>query len=264
MKLIIGLPTAGKPTKPFLESLKSLRVPAVLTWVDRVIVTGNFVPGQREFIMRQAQQAAADFVLMIDDDMVIPSDAIELLYDSMQRDQRNAVTGALYYSRDGKRPMVVSNWHSTDTTEATVPAFTTEAPVPVDGIGFGCVLIRMSALATLQQPYFSAQIVVETAHAYVRICNEDYLLCERFRQANFNVLLDARVRSGHYDRHHEITFPLTWEPNAITSIERMHVRQPNGTEELVPLRAGNPHLVEEHQPRRAGLSLYLVLRMMSF
>ena len=247
MKLIIGLPTAGKPAQPFLESLALLQLPAAITAIDRIIVTGNFVPGQRELIMRQALEQNADLVLMLDDDMIVPPDAVERLYETLQSNPRNAVAGALYYSRDGKRPMVVSNWRADDTTDATVPAFTSDTSVKVGGIGFGCVLIRMSALLSLEQPYFSAQIVVEAAHSHVRICNEDYLLCERLRKAGFEILLDGRVRSGHYDRHQETVFPREWESNAVTGVERMHVRHQSGVEELVPFASGNAHADEEHQ-----------------
>lgn len=247
MKLIIGLPTGGKPTQPFIESLKWLQCPQSFSAIDRIIVTGNFVPGQRELIMRRAVTENADFVLMLDDDMIVPADAIERLFQTIQSNPLNAIAGALYYSRDGKRPMVVSNWSAGDTTDATVPAFTDMTAVQVDGIGFGCVLVRMAALQRLEQPYFSAQIVVETEHSHVRICNEDYLLCERLRHAGYNIMLDARVRSGHFDRDRALVLPEQWESNEITGVERMHVRQLTGVEELVPLSAGNAHVTEEHQ-----------------
>ncbi len=247
MKLFIGLPTAGQPTQPFLESLQTLERPDVFTSVERGIVTGNFVPGQRELLIRQALDAKADYLLMIDDDMVLPPATIKQLYTTVSADPKRALVGALYYSRDSKRPMVVSHWSPEDTTSAFIPAFTSDTAVQVDGVGFGCVLLRLAAVQELTQPYCGAQVLIETTQAHVRICNEDYLLCARLRKHGFTIWLDARVRSGHYDRASKQILPHVWEPDSVTGTKRMHVRQADGTESLVPFALGWPHAEELHQ-----------------
>lgn len=232
MKILLGIPTGGTPATPFLQSLEHLVLPEATTAFERYVVTGNFVPAQRELIVAKAIAVGADILVMVDDDMVLPADALQRLAATLESQPRCGLVGALYYSRDGFRPMAVDNWDPDDTTTATIPAFT-DVPVPVAGIGFGCVAIRMEALAEFEPLYFAAHVFVEPRTARVRVCDEDYLFCHRLRSRNWNVILDAGVRCGHYDRASNIIHPLIWEPSDITNARRIAVLQ-NGSPQLVP------------------------------
>ena len=225
MRLLLGIPTRGDPTKEFLASLAALRLPAACNAFEHYTVTGDFVPGQRELIARRAVTLAADYLVMLDDDMVVPPDAIERLTAILDGDPQAAVAGALYYSRDGIRPMIVAGWSSTDTTTAWIPAFTT-IPLRVDGVGFGCVALRVSALNALRPPLFGAHVYIEESAARVRLCNEDYLLCERLREAGYAIVLHPGVRCGHVDRRTQRIIPERWEDPAVTNRRRMIVVDP--------------------------------------
>lgn len=246
MRVLLGIPTGGHPTREFLDSLGTLTLPPEVTAFDRYAVTGNFVPAQRELIVRRALAAGADFLLMIDDDIVVPQDALARLSAVLEAVPDAAIAGALYYSRDGIRPMVASGWDSRDTTKAWIPAFSTE-PVAVDAIGFGCVLMRVSALRMLAPPFFGAQIYIETGAARVRLCNEDFLLCERLREAGYRVVLHAGVRCGHVDRGSGRIIPEHWEDDAQTDRPRMVVVSPGPHFSLVDYDPGGPSATERHE-----------------
>ncbi len=246
MKLLIGIPTAGNPTKPFLETLGGLELPLAVTSVDRITVSGNFVPAQRELIVRRALSVQADVLAMIDDDMVLPADALAQLLAVLASNERCALVGALYYSRDGLRPMAVSGWDERCTTSARTPAFDDRTPVAVDGVGFGCVLARVNAIATLAPPIFQTQVYVEEAANRVRVCNEDYLLCAKLRRAGWTVVLHPGVRCGHYDRARDTVMPQSWEPLSVTSTDRMTVQHADGTVAMVPFDASAPQQPERH------------------
>jgi GT2 family glycosyltransferase len=245
VRLLIGLPGAGHPTQPFLDSLAALRLPPEATAVDRYVVTGNFIPGQRELCVRRALALRADVLVMIDDDMHVPPDALVMLCDALVLDPSLAVAGALYYSRDGIRPMAATRWTSANTTTAAVPGFG-DGVVTVDAVGFGCVALRVAALGALQAPYFDAQIFIEEAAARVRLCNEDFLLCERLRGAGYGVALHAGVRCGHYDRERATIEPRRWESPDETRGERMIVMRPGPHYELVPYDAAGATAAERH------------------
>jgi GT2 family glycosyltransferase len=225
MRLLLGVPSGEKPVPEFVTSLAALRLPAACTAFDSLTATGNFVPGQRELIVRRALDLRADFVAMLDDDMVFAPDVLERLHETLSARPSCAVAGALYYSRDGLRPMAVAGWTAANTTSGWVPAFDA-GPAEVDGVGFGCVMLRLAALRALVPPYFSAQIYVEQSAARVRLCNEDYVLCERLRQAGFSIVLAAGVRCGHFDRSTGRTLPPEWEPENATNRRRMMVVEP--------------------------------------
>ena len=233
MKLLIGIPTSGQPTRPFLDALGALALPPSVREAERVVWTGNFVAVQREMIARDAVARGADLLAMIDDDIVAPPDALEKLVAALEADPQAALAAALYYSRDGARPMAVSRWSSGDTTSAAIPPFAAGRTAIVDGVGFGCVVIRVAALRAMTAPYFAAHVFVDEASRVVRQCDEDYLFCERARRGGWNVVLHAGVRAGHYDRGTAATAPARWEDDAQSDRVRMIVREGDRTK-LVP------------------------------
>ena len=244
MRLLLGIPTGGAPSQPFLESIAQLVLPSSVTAVDRYVVTGNYVPAQRELIAERALDLGADLLAMCDDDMVVPPDALARLIDVLTADPACGIAGALYYSRDGFRPMAVSRWNDRNTTAATIPAFA-HAPVAVDGIGFGCVVLRVSALRALQAPYFPADVYVEREPPRVRVCNEDYRYCSRLRAAGMRAILHAGVRCGHYDRASDVVHPRVWEDDPVTARERVAVVR-NGVPQLIAYETLPPG-TERHQ-----------------
>ncbi|HEY6237361.1 MAG TPA: hypothetical protein VIW69_19835, partial [Candidatus Elarobacter sp.] len=246
MKLLIGIPTSGQPTRPFLDALSALVLPPSVSEADRLVWTGNFVAVQREMIARDAVARDADLLAMIDDDIVLPPDALVRLIGALDDDPQAAVAGALYYSRDSARPMAVSRWVSTDTTSAAIPPYAGDRVVPVDGVGFGCVVVRVAALRALAAPYFAAHAYVDFQTRTVRQCDEDYLLCERLRGTGRRVLLHAGVRAGHYDRGSNTTAPAAWESDAETDRLRMIVRT-EGRTQLVPFDDAVPRASERQE-----------------
>jgi GT2 family glycosyltransferase len=233
VRLFLGIPTAGAPAAPFLESLATLRLPPEMSAFERCIVTGNFVPAQRDVLVERALEWGADFIAMCDDDMVLPADALSTLYGVLQSDAAVGLAGALYYSRDGLRPMVVEGWERGDVNRGWIPAFD-RTPVSVTGVGFGCVVIRASAVAAFARPFFASQIYVERAAGRVRVCNEDYLFCARLGEAGYRVVLHPGVRCGHYDRSRGRAMPDAWETAEATRSARVLI-QTGERFALVPL-----------------------------
>ena len=246
MKLLIGIPTGGQPTRPFLDALAQLELPAYVTDAERLVWSGNFVAVQREMIARAACDQGADLLAMIDDDIVAPPDALVRLAEALDEDPGAAIAGALYYSRDGARPMAVARWRSSDTTTAAIPAYRGDRVAHVDGVGFGCVVIRVAALRMLSAPYFATQVYVDPQRRVVRQCDEDYLLCERMREGGWRVLLHAGVRVGHYDRASGTTAPAQWESDAETDRLRMIVSE-DGRTRLVPFDDSVPRARERQE-----------------
>ena len=253
MKLLLAIPTAGSPAEPFLASLAALQLPESCTAIERYVVTGNYVPAARELIVRQALERSVDLLAMIDDDMVLPPDALVALLAALDDDPALALVGGLYYSRDGLRPMAADPWRSSDTREGAIPAFA-DRPVRVDAVGFGCVLMRASALRQLEPPFIGAHIYVEESRARVRICNEDYLLCERLRAAGYGIALHGGVRCGHYDRATRTVLPQSWEPPEATAEPRMMVVEPGPRYRLVPY---DPHVPLASERQEAARLTYL-------
>lgn len=247
MRVLLGIPTFGSPAPLFVETLATLALPPTLTAFDRYVATGNFVPAQRELIAERAIAVGADVLVMCDDDMVLPPQTVARLCAILEQRPRCAVAGALYYARDGIRPMVVTDWNPAQTTTSVIPAFDDRTPVTVDAVGFGCVALRVDVLRELMPPIFAAQIFVERTAARARICNEDFLFCHRVRERGWEVILDPGVRCGHFDRASGTIFPHAWEPPEITNQPRMCVER-NGTVSLLPVDRSITAQHEDHRP----------------
>ncbi len=233
MRVLLGIPSGGAPSAPFLESLRSLELPADVSGLERIVVGGNFVPVQRDLILERALSMDADVLAMCDDDMILPPESLSRLLQTLLSDPQCGLVGALYYSRDGFRPMVVDAWQSDDTSAAHIPAFDDRTPVTVDGVGFGCVVVRTSAFRTMIPPYFSAHVFIERDVPRVRVCDEDYLFCARLRNDGWRVVLDPAVRCGHFDRASGHVFPQRWESPETTNQRRMAVAV-DGHPQLIP------------------------------
>lgn len=223
MRLYLGIPTGGSPAQPFVESLRTLLLPANVSAFERGIVTGNFVPAQRDVLVERAVRWGADTIAMCDDDMVLPADALVGLCAALYAHETVALVGALYYSRDGLRPMAVDGWEAADTTRGWIPAFAHD-PIAVDGVGFGCVVMRAAAVRAFERPFFASQIYVESTEGRVRVCNEDYLFCARLRASGYVTMLHPGVRCGHYDRARSAVAPHRWEPMEASNRRRVFVR----------------------------------------
>jgi len=248
---MLGIPTAGAPSAPFVESLRGLVLPPEVTAFERAVVTGNFIPAQRDLLIERALAWEADQLVMCDDDMVVPADALVRLSELLGANPNIAVAGALYYSRDGLRPMVVDGWDPHDTARGWIPAFE-RAPVAVDGVGSGCMAIRLQAVEGFDRPFFPAHVFVEPAQGRVRVCDEDYLFCARVRSAGFAVFLHAGVRCGHYDRSRDRIAPQDWEPVELTNRRRVLTRT-GERYELLPLSGAPPARPGTERQRRADV-----------
>lgn len=245
MRILLALPTAGSPSQPFLESLAQLRMPPFASAFDRLTIVGNFIPGQRELAARRALSVNADVLIMVDDDMILPPDALVDLVAALDSDPQLAVVGALYYSRDGLHAMAATHWNSRDTTTAAIPAYD-RALTSCDVVGFGCVAVRVRALQSMPPPYFNTQVYVEERALRVRICNEDYLFCEDVRRAGWLVALHAGIRCKHYDRASDVAHPRQWESSVVTARERMLVADPGPVYRVVPYDATLATKAERH------------------
>ncbi len=244
-QIVLGIASGGSPTQPFLDALAKLRLPHGIAPLARSVVQGNFIPAQRELIMRDAIAGNYDYLFFVDDDIVLPEHALEALVESAEQDPRSAVVGGLYYSRDSVRPIAVADWSSRDTSRAHIPGFTSTDTAIVDGVGFGCALLRVSVARALSAPYFPAHIFIERRARRVRQCDEDYRYCERVRESGHHVRLDARVRCDHYDRASNTTAPARWEDDDVTREPRMIVAV-GETTRLVPFDPTVPRAAEEH------------------
>ena len=139
----------------------------------------------RNNLVNMALGVSADWILFLDDDMVVPND----LFDRLSAHDKD-VCGALYFQRGGQYyPVIMQRVEGKDgfVNFRFVEDFPRKALTKVDVIGGGCMLIKTSVFKSMMEPYFWIDGIVGT----------DIAICERFREAKVEVWVDTSVELGH-------------------------------------------------------------------
>lgn len=150
----------------------------------------------REKLIKVALEAKMDYIVMYDDDMLLPGDLILRLLEDMEAHphidilaplafMRSAPHYAVMYTvKDGydyvrKHSYYINHW---------VINYPKDKLVECDAVGFGAVIIKMSMVRKMQEPYFMSTTPT----------GEDIFFCVNAkRQANARIFMDTRIKLGH-------------------------------------------------------------------
>ena len=148
------------------------------------------VPYARERIGEGALEMGADYLLMIDDDMLAPWD---LFYQLVKNDKD--ICAPLAFTRNPNHKAVAyETREGFDESSRTRYGFTRfienypkDTLFECDAVGFGAVLIKTDVLRKIPKPWFFG--MPQTG--------EDVTLCIKARKAGFSVWMDSRIKLGH-------------------------------------------------------------------
>ena len=254
-RILLGIASGGSPTQPFIEALGRLRLPAGVPTLERSVAFGNYIPAQRELIMHDALDGGYDYLFFVDDDIVLPSDALERLLETIEarsadRGRRRALLQPRRGAADRRRRLGLER-HLHRVRPGRSRRRRSSPSTASASAARSCASRRRasSRRRTFRRTSTSSARRASRGSATRTIC-----YCERVRKHGYTVRLDARVRCGHYDRQRKIAFPQTWEPDEVTGTARMIVAGPQRPQ-LVPFDPSAPRIREEHLVADAGLHL---------
>jgi len=144
----------------------------------------------REQFAKSVIEMDADYLFMIDDDMLAPPD---LFYRLAANDKD--ICAALAFTRNpDHRPViydVVEGFDPTTKKDFRIQKFAMNYPkdtlVECDAVGFGAVLIKRKVIDAIKEPRFMG----------LEGCGEDITFCWKAKKAGFQVWMDTRVKLGH-------------------------------------------------------------------
>ncbi len=188
-KILIAVPTYENILPDTFKSIYGLQKPTGF------IVMFDFVRGYhcaraRNLIADEAINYGFDYVLMVDSDMLIPSNALtSMLKDHVDvclgcYPRKNTHNGTLELFKLGQKDFVKT--YSYDEIKAQ------GGKIDVKGGGFGCALIRVEAMKQITKPYFK---YVEYDSGDV--LSEDNYFCGQMARAGFKIQADTDVMCGH-------------------------------------------------------------------
>lgn len=144
----------------------------------------------REELGKKAMAMDADYLFMIDDDMVAPDDLFERLY-AADKDivaplafTRNFPHKPVMYSCIEGWDPVIQREHFVNHAILNYPK---EKLAQCDAVGFGAVLIKMECLKKMPQPWFMN----------FNKTGEDINFCYEARKYGFKTWMDTRIKLGH-------------------------------------------------------------------
>lgn len=150
----------------------------------------------REKLVRVALAAKLDFIIMFDDDMILPPNMIEKMLEDMEARPEIDILAPLAFQRtppyfpvlyvvtEGYDPIRHTSFYANEVQEN----YPKDKLVECDAVGFGAVCIRMSLIKKMKEPYFMSTTPT----------GEDIFFCVNAKkQAKARVFMDTRIKLGH-------------------------------------------------------------------
>ncbi len=190
-KILIAIPTFENVATETFESIFNLeKIQGVKT--DLRFVKGYDCAKARNSIAKISQNEKYDYVLMVDSDVVLPSNTLERLVHWIDLD---FVMG--YYPRKDEpdsSEVYKLGWGYPIKNRLSISELkNSEADlIRIQGGGFGCAFMKVSMFDKLKYPYFK----------YVEYDNgdclsEDLYFCEEAVKASFKLYVDPKLACSH-------------------------------------------------------------------
>lgn len=199
MKIFIAVPTYENIYPDTYKSIYGLDPAGA--WLVFDFIRGYDCASARNRIAQQTLDEGADYVLMVDNDIVLPSNAIVHLLE----DPKEVCLG-LYASRgagniyDGNVCAYQLGEHDyvTKFTAGEMKKLRQDgcAKVQVHGGGMGCALIKADVFRRLTYPWYKW-----VNYDNGSVLSEDLYFCEKCQESGIRVFADTRVECGHVFRH---------------------------------------------------------------
>jgi len=194
--LLIGIPSRGQVSCYFMVSLLRQDEP-INTTVDYCFVVGKEIGAARNEIVEKALAVGAEYLLFIDDDVVVPRNTIIGLLDLA--DQGNDIVAGVCYSKQippqpilfkGRGTGSFKNWKVGDILHE------------LDGVGMGLTLIRTDIFRRIKKPWFKTTVSqkVSVGEKYISYNKDESLyFCDKALRAGFKITVDTGIQAIHHD-----------------------------------------------------------------
>jgi len=158
----------------------------------------------RNAIVQAARQVDADYLLMIDDDMIINEDFtttptlhyefLRRMLEHMQDNPGMGICGVLYYQRGNDCFPVMLHHNGQGVYQFLRDDEVVGGLQEVDVAGGGCLLIDMKIFDKLLEPWFAPEYEYGT----------DVQICTKAKDAGWRVFVDSSIELGHVDNRRRI------------------------------------------------------------
>jgi len=182
IKLSILVPTRDTVHSQFSYCLAQLYKTTSELGIETFLFydSSTILLNQRERLLEQAKKVNSDYILWIDSDMMFPSTtAIRLL-------EHNKDIVACNYTKRTK-PLKTVAYTNLNDWDSWVPMEPQDELVKVQGVGMGCMLMKLDVFEKIQKPYFEFRYKEDTQDYF----GEDFILLGKLREQGYDVYIDT-------------------------------------------------------------------------
>lgn len=189
MKTLIAVPCMDQVAAPFAQSLAMLQKDGEVAVAFQV---GSLVYTSRNKLAQMAINYACDYVLWLDSDMMFPPETLQYMLKECEEKDLDVLSG-LYFRRVAPYAPVLFTKLEISDTGVVVDDLHGDVPdslFELEGIGFGCVLMRTEVLIAVQAKFYDMFTPLNGV-------GEDLSFCWRARQCGYKIWLDPKIQLGH-------------------------------------------------------------------
>lgn len=209
MRILVAVPTFETITPDTFKSIFNMNKDGHEVVFD--FVRGYDCATARNNIAQMGLNIGADYVLMVDNDVTIPVNALVQLLDDPKdvtlgyyahRDTNNQYSGRtcicrlhqpdgeLYFNYPLESEYTADEMHGMEANG--------KYKVQIHGGGMGCAFIKTDIFRKLSYPWYDW---VNYGDAHRGMLSEDLYFCEKCKQAGIPIYTDTRVACGHLFRY---------------------------------------------------------------
>jgi hypothetical protein len=182
IKLSILVPTRDTVTSQFAYCLSQLMKINSQIGIDTFLFfnSNTILLNQREMLVEDAKKIKSDYVLWLDSDMVFPpTTAMRLL------NHNKDIVGCNYLKRS--KPNTPVAYETLFEWDKPLSMTSKDDLVKVEGVGLGCILMKLSVFDSICKPYFEFSYILKTKEWM----GEDFNLLGKLRSNGHEVYIDT-------------------------------------------------------------------------
>ena len=145
----------------------------------------------RETMANAAVEQSMDFILMMDDDQIVPKNLFESLLKTMESEKADIVSPMVTQRFPPFNPVMwKQSWFdgNKSISNTFIEDYEPGAIVEADAVGFGVVLIRVAMLKKIKLPRFFSNTHL----------GEDIFFCMKAKgEAGAKIVMDTSIKTGH-------------------------------------------------------------------
>ena len=182
LKLSILVPTRDTVHSQFAYCLTQLYNLTREAGIDAYLFfdSSTILLNQRNNLVKKAKEVNSDYILWLDSDMTYPATtALRLL-------EHNKDIVACNYTKRTK-PLKTVAYTNLNDWDSWVPMEPQGELVKVEGVGMGCMLMKLDIFEKIKKPYFEFRYKEDTQDYF----GEDFILLGKLREQGYDVYIDT-------------------------------------------------------------------------